>query len=90
MAADVRDALVARSCLAALTRLRDDFTGEDLRHANIDGLHLDGIRWSQLTTRWPADRIPEIERRSTPFHPTRPDLLVIRSGNIDAHDPALR
>jgi len=86
----VGDALVVQSCLTELTRIRDDFTSADLHDADIGGVHLDGVRWSLLTTRWPEDRLPEIERRSTPLHPARPDILVIRSGNIDTRDPVIR
>ncbi|MFI1328239.1 hypothetical protein ACH4TI_33835 [Streptomyces rochei] len=37
----------------ALLSLLDDFIGADLRQANLTGVKLDGLWWSETTTSWP-------------------------------------
>ncbi|WP_040862843.1 hypothetical protein [Nocardia niigatensis] len=52
----------ATSRVRALQRFLNDFIGADLSQADLDGMHLVGVRWS-LTTLWPSlewrDRIEQ-------------------------------
>ena len=41
----------------------NDFTGADLRNADLTGVSLEGLRWS-ATTQWPSDWVEQIEHGS--------------------------
>ncbi|PPJ05433.1 hypothetical protein C5E51_23360 [Nocardia nova] len=52
--------------LMYVERMLNDFTNADLRNVNLAGMPLDGVRWSEAATQWPADWREEIERDSIP------------------------
>ncbi|WP_194838607.1 hypothetical protein [Nocardia sp. XZ_19_369] len=39
--------------LAGFERMLNDFIGADLREVDLEGVPLEGLRWSAVTTRWP-------------------------------------
>jgi len=51
-----------------LDQVADDFIGADLRSASLDGVSLEGIRWS-TATRWPADWEERIRAGSFELEP---------------------
>ncbi len=67
----------------ALDRVRDDFTEADLRWADLEGLSLEGVRWS-ATTRWPAGWVERVERDSVEV---APGVFEVRRGQ--GHDRIL-
>lgn len=67
---------------SALDRALNDFTGADLRDADLPGLSLTGIRWSRAT-RWPPAWAEEIERLSVEIEPET-GIFEIRDGTTTA------
>lgn len=55
------------SHLGYLEQMLNDFTRADLRDVDLAGVPLDGVRWSEVTTRWPDRWIEQIERDSVPI-----------------------
>lgn len=53
----------------------NDFTGDDLRQAKLEGALLTGVRWDAATA-WPEDWEPRIRRASKP-EGEKPGVLVI-------------
>ncbi|WP_280274105.1 hypothetical protein [Nocardia wallacei] len=53
--------------LAFLEQMLNDFTHADLSDVELTGIHLDGVRWSIRTTRWPENWREQIERDSVPL-----------------------
>ncbi|MCX4529794.1 MULTISPECIES: hypothetical protein [unclassified Streptomyces] len=70
--------------VARVERISSDFVGEDLRHANLNGVPLEGVRWDAATV-WPAEWEERIRRASTPTH-DGPGVLVVAS---DPHTTAV-
>lgn len=59
------DALIAG--IAGVIEAATDFTGADLSGLDPGGVDLVGVRWSIVTTRWPADWERVIRDRSVPI-----------------------
>lgn len=65
--------------IGALDAAITDFTTADLHGINLRGVNLRGIRWSTLTTQWPAGWHDPIKEASVQTNPVQdPDLYVIR------------
>lgn len=47
--------------LEDLAQMLNDFTDADLREVELDGVPLEGLRWSAVTTRWPDGWREQIE-----------------------------
>ena len=65
--------------LTAVSRLRDDFIGADLRTADLSESELAGVRWSD-STRWPDDWFPLVRRAS---FKVSPGIYEIQHGGHD-------
>ncbi|MGK5728917.1 hypothetical protein [Streptomyces sp. URMC 124] len=64
----------------SLDALLDDFTTADLSNANLTGIDLSGIRWSEHTTQWPSTNdIEDLKARSDETPPGS-GTWVVRSG----------
>ncbi|MEU9298587.1 hypothetical protein [Streptomyces sp. NPDC048266] len=61
--------------VAIVQAVSNDFVGEDLRQAKLEGTLLAGVRWSSSTT-WPEEWEPLIWRASAPAE-QEPGVLVI-------------
>ncbi|MEW2069717.1 hypothetical protein [Streptomyces sp. NPDC007346] len=61
--------------VAMVQKVSNDFVGEDLRQARLEGTFLTGVRWNASTT-WPEEWEPLIRRASTPLE-AEPGVLVI-------------
>ncbi|MET9378868.1 hypothetical protein ABZX98_32835 [Streptomyces sp. NPDC002992] len=72
--------------VAIVRRVSNDFVGEDLRQANLDGALLAGIRWDASTT-WPAGWEPLIRRASMPASEEQ-GVLIIAAEPRDSVVPA--
>ncbi|MGW5159325.1 hypothetical protein ACWEPN_27935 [Nonomuraea wenchangensis] len=58
----------------------DDFTTSDLRTSPLDGINLEGVRWSETGTQWPAEiDIISLKAHSDEIRPYS-GLYVVRSG----------
>jgi len=68
--------------LAQLYTILNDFTGADLRDAELGGVPIEGLRWS-LTTQWPPDWAEQIRRGSVEIFP---GIFEVRIG--EAHAPS--
>jgi hypothetical protein len=53
----------------------NDFVGENLRQANLEGTPLAGVRWN-ASTNWPEEWEPLIRRASMPAE-EEPGVLII-------------
>ncbi|MFE5793702.1 hypothetical protein ACFQ8C_14165 [Streptomyces sp. NPDC056503] len=60
----------------------NDFTGDDLRQARLEGAVLAGVRWN-ASTAWPEAWEPRIRRASTPTD-EEPGVLVIAAEPCNA------
>lgn len=60
----------------------NDFTGDDLRQARLEGALLTGVRWNASTT-WPEEWEPRIRRASTPAG-EEPGVLAIAAEPCNA------
>lgn len=69
--------------LRTLGRLLNDFTHADLRDTDLNGVSLDGVRWSAATTRWPDRWREQIQRDSVPI---RKGIFEIRYGTKKQQD----
>lgn len=58
-----RDLARTTRVVADLHHALNDFTGVDLRHADLDGIPLDGLRWS-TKTQWPLQWAEQVRRDS--------------------------
>ncbi|MGK8491840.1 hypothetical protein [Nocardia asiatica] len=58
--------------------LLNDFIGADLSEVDLEGISLDGVRWSSSTTRWPIDWQERIELDSVLVEGE--DIFEIRYG----------
>jgi hypothetical protein len=65
-----------------LLSIADDFTEADLRHVNLTGVALEGLRWS-VRTLWPDQWRERIERDTVPLGG---ELYEIRPGSSSAGD----
>ncbi|MEU8786105.1 hypothetical protein [Streptomyces sp. NPDC048637] len=63
-----------------LNAFLDDFTTTDLRTADLDGIDLGGVRWSELGTRWPAAVDIEGLKTRSEEAPPGSGIYVVRSG----------
>lgn len=64
----------------------DDFTTSDLRAADLSGLDLGGVRWSESGTRWPATvDVDDLKARS---EQEGGGIRVVRSGTTTMRDLA--
>jgi hypothetical protein len=72
--------------LAAVVSLADDFTGADLRSADLTDAALIGVRWSD-TTQWPAPDVDRIRRTSVAIGDGQ---YEIRPGTTAAGDDRTR
>jgi hypothetical protein len=80
------DIAFADALLGPLSRLVSaltDVTGADLTSVDLNGLPLDGVRWS-LTTRWPGDWQEWVRDNSVPVSA---DVFEIRSGKAGSWLP---
>lgn len=70
----------------AVRAFLDDFTTSDLRTAELGGVDLDGVRWSESGTRWPATvDVDDLKSRS---EGKGGGIWVVRSGTATVHDLA--
>ncbi|MFG2825045.1 hypothetical protein ACGFX4_37165 [Kitasatospora sp. NPDC048365] len=72
--------LVDGAGLGTLYDLLDDFTQADLRTVDLTGINLEGVRWSEYSTRWPP--AVDIERLRSDSQETRAGsgIYVVRPG----------
>ncbi|WP_438297704.1 hypothetical protein [Streptomyces sp. HUAS TT7] len=63
-----------------------DFTVADLREANLDGIDLSGVRWSEHNTRWPASVDIETLKTESEETPADSGFYVVRSGTATIRD----
>ncbi|MEV8626495.1 hypothetical protein [Streptomyces sp. NPDC051079] len=61
--------------VSVVQAVSNDFTGDDLRQARLEGALLAGVRWNASTT-WPEEWEPRIRRASTPTD-EEPGVLII-------------
>jgi hypothetical protein len=80
----MRNLALARNRIHTLDRVRRDFVGADVHAASLDGIPLDGVRWSS-TTRWPPAWEESIRRDSVKIGL---DLFEIRPGTAAVSDNA--
>ncbi|WP_256790131.1 hypothetical protein [Frankia sp. AvcI1] len=69
-----------RDVVAALDRIRQDFTDADLREVDLSHVDLTGVRWSQTTTQWPAAWEEQIRHASVSIGD---DLWEVRGGTTN-------
>ncbi|MFF4225833.1 hypothetical protein ACFYZH_23635 [Streptomyces abikoensis] len=70
----------------AVRAFLDDFTTSDLRAADLSGLDLGGVRWSESGTRWPATvDVDDLKARS---EQEGGGIWVVRSGTTTMRDLA--
>ncbi|MBD0710910.1 MULTISPECIES: hypothetical protein [unclassified Streptomyces] len=70
----------------AVQKASNDFVGQDLRQANLEGARLAGVRWDASTT-WPEEWEPLIRRASAPVD-EEPGVLVIAAEPSTTRVPA--
>ncbi|MFJ3310359.1 hypothetical protein ACIPSA_46710 [Streptomyces sp. NPDC086549] len=68
----------------------DDFTTADLRTTNLADVDLDGVRWSQHTTRWPKTMDVELLKTHSEETPPGSGNWTVQSGTATIHDFADR
>lgn len=71
------------SALDELHRALNNFTGADLREADLAGVSLDGLRWS-VTTQWPPGWAEQIKRDSVKV---KPGIFEVRGSTTHAPTP---
>ncbi|WP_436762722.1 hypothetical protein [Streptosporangium sp. V21-05] len=71
---------------ASLKAFLDDFTTADLRAANVTGVNLDGVRWSESGTKWPRGMDTEALKVRSEEIGTGSGIHVVRSGSATVHD----
>ncbi|MEH0447716.1 MULTISPECIES: hypothetical protein [unclassified Streptomyces] len=68
----------------------DDFTATDLSNADLTGIDLGGVYWSEHTTRWPpAINVEDLKARSKET-PSGSGTWIVRSGTATIRDLAER
>ncbi|NBM19534.1 hypothetical protein GUY61_28925 [Streptomyces sp. GC420] len=81
----VKNLAVALSrAVAEVEKISSDFVGADLRHANMDGVLLEGIRWDAATI-WPEGWEALIRRASLPVGGEHGILIIA----AEPHDSVL-
>ena len=72
---------IRRGDITTLTNAADDFTDADLRQADLRGVPLEGLRWSE-STRWPDGWAEPIRRMSVSIasgvYEIRPGTTTVR------------
>lgn len=66
----------------------DDFTTCDLRTADLTGIDLDGLRWTEQGTQWPAAVDVEDLKTRSEETPAGSGIYTVRSGTATVHDLA--
>ena len=79
-----RDPILRQRVGNALARARDDFLDADLSAVNLDGVWLDGVQWSESTTRWPDAWVEEIRSDSVEIFD---GVFEVRKGNLRPKAP---
>ncbi|WP_257231495.1 hypothetical protein [Streptomyces sp. Rer75] len=79
-------AMALSRAVAEVEKISNDFVGADLRHANLDGVLLEGIRWDAATI-WPDGWEALIRRASLPVGGEH-GVLVIAAEPDDSVIPA--
>ncbi len=64
----------------------DDFTASDLRAADLLGVVLDGIRWSEYGTLWPAAVNVEVLKAQSDETPPGSGTYTVRKGTAPMHN----
>ncbi|WP_030913180.1 hypothetical protein [Streptosporangium amethystogenes] len=64
----------------------DDFTTADLRTADLSGIDIEGVRWSESGTRWPAEVDIEALRARSEEVGTGSGVHVVRAGPATSRD----
>ncbi|MGW2747076.1 hypothetical protein [Streptomyces sp. NPDC001450] len=64
----------------------NDFTTSDLRAVPLDGVDLDGVRWSETGTRWPPVVDVEDLKARSEESPAHSGIWVVRSGTAPMRD----
>ena len=63
---------------ATLFAALNDFTSADLREADLTGTHLEGVRWSRHSTRWPRSLDVEQLENDSEETPPGSGIFVVR------------
>ncbi|MER5733788.1 hypothetical protein ABT084_36590 [Streptomyces sp. NPDC002138] len=85
---EVLDRRLPTLSMESVDAFLNDFTTSDLRTADLKGLALDGVRWSESGTNWPdAVDVEDLKNRSLEA-PAGSGIWVVRSGTATVRDLA--
>jgi hypothetical protein len=75
---------------ASVKAVLDDFTASDLRNADLTGIDLSGVRWSESGTQWPAALDVEHLKTRSDETPAGSGIYVVRWGTATLRDFAVQ